>query len=113
MVKNLPADAGNVIDGGSISGLEDPLEEAWQPMPEFLPGKSHGQRSLAGLQSMGSQRVEHDRSELAGSRQNGNGDSKSHRLAATGSVRNYFYSITACWRGRRIGWSLRKTALPL
>ena len=30
------------------SGREDPLEEAWQPTPEFLPGESQGQRSLAG-----------------------------------------------------------------
>ena len=29
----------------------------WQPTPVFLPGKSHGQRSLAGLQSMGSQSI--------------------------------------------------------
>ena len=27
----------------------------WQPMPVFMPGKSHGQRSLV-LQSMGSQK---------------------------------------------------------
>ena len=27
---------------------EDLLEEAWQPTPVFLPGESHGQRSLAG-----------------------------------------------------------------
>ena len=26
---------------------EDPLERAWQPTPVFLPGESHGQRSLA------------------------------------------------------------------
>ena len=25
---------------------EDPLEEAWQPTPVFLPGESHGHRSL-------------------------------------------------------------------
>ena len=31
----------------------------WQPTPVFLPGKSYGQRSLAG-QSMGLQRVGHD-----------------------------------------------------
>ena len=29
-------------------GWEDPLERKWQPNPVFLPGKSHGQRSLAG-----------------------------------------------------------------
>ena len=27
-------------------GQEDPLEKAWQPTPVFLPGESHGQRSL-------------------------------------------------------------------
>ena len=26
---------------------EDPLEEAWQPTPLFLPGESYVQRSLA------------------------------------------------------------------
>ena len=31
---------------GSIPGLEDPLEEDWQPTPVILPGESHGQRSL-------------------------------------------------------------------
>ena len=32
----------------------------WQPTAIFLPGKSHGQRSLAGLQSMGLQRTGHE-----------------------------------------------------
>ena len=32
----------------------------WQPTPVLLPGKSHGRRSLVGLQSMGSLRVRHD-----------------------------------------------------
>ena len=32
----------------------------WQPTPVLLPGKSHGRRSLGGLQSMGSHRVGHD-----------------------------------------------------
>ena len=27
---------------------DDPLEKAWQPTPVFLPGESHGQRSLVG-----------------------------------------------------------------
>ena len=27
-------------------GREDPLEEVWQPTPVFLPGMSHGQKSL-------------------------------------------------------------------
>ena len=29
-------------------GLEDPLEKEMEPAAVFLPGKSHGQRSLAG-----------------------------------------------------------------
>ena len=37
-----------------------PWRRKWQSTPVFLPGKFHGQRSLAGLQSMGSQRVRHD-----------------------------------------------------
>ena len=31
-----------------------------QSTPVFLPGKSHGQRRLAGLESMGSKRVRRD-----------------------------------------------------
>ena len=38
-----------------------PWRRAWQSTPIFLPGESHGQRSLAGyIQSMGLQRVGHD-----------------------------------------------------
>ena len=38
-----------------------PWRRAWQPTPVFLPGESHGQRSLAGyIQSMGLQRVRSD-----------------------------------------------------
>ena len=40
-------------------GWEHPWRRKWQPTPVFLPGKSHGQRSL-GAQSMGSQRVRQD-----------------------------------------------------
>jgi len=29
-------------------GWEDPLEKEMQPTPVFLPGESHGQRSLVG-----------------------------------------------------------------
>ena len=45
MVKNLPA-----MQETWVRSLcwEDPLEEGMQPTPVFLPGESHGQRSLAG-----------------------------------------------------------------
>ena len=41
-----------------------PWRRAWQPTPVFSPGKSYGQRSLL-VQSIGSQRVGHDWSNLA------------------------------------------------
>ena len=37
-------------------GREAPGRRKWQPTPVCLPGKSYGQRSLAGLQSMGSKK---------------------------------------------------------
>ena len=46
MVKNLPASTG---DEASISGLgRFPWRRKWQPTSMFLPGKSIGQRRLAG-----------------------------------------------------------------
>ena len=50
MVKNPPAKAGDVGDAGSILG-KIPWRRAWQPTPVFLPGESHGQRSLVGYSS--------------------------------------------------------------
>ena len=41
-------------------GWEDLLKRKWQPTPVFLPGKFHGQRSLADYRPMGSQRVGQD-----------------------------------------------------
>ena len=39
----------NVGDLGLIPGLgRIPWRRAWQPTPVFLPGESHGQRSLEG-----------------------------------------------------------------
>ena len=34
-------------------GQEDPLEKEWQPNPVFLPGDSHGERSLVGYSPWG------------------------------------------------------------
>ena len=50
----------NVGDLGSIPGLEDPLERAWQPTPGFLPGESSWTEEPGGLQLMWSQRVGYD-----------------------------------------------------
>ena len=57
VVKNPPAnvgDAGSIPDSGKSPGRNG------NPLQVFLPGKSHGQRSLADYKSMGCQRVEHD-----------------------------------------------------
>ena len=34
-------------------GQEDPLEEGMKSNPVFLPGESHGQRSLVGFRAQG------------------------------------------------------------
>ena len=41
-------------------GWEDPLGRKWEPIPVFLPGKSHGQRSFAGYSSWSHKRVWHN-----------------------------------------------------
>ena len=50
MVKNLPAMQETWV---WALGWEDPLERAWQPTPVFLPGESHGRRSLVGHSPQG------------------------------------------------------------
>ena len=57
MVKNLPAMQGTRVQS---LGQENPLEKEMATHSIFLPGESHGQRSLVGMQSMGSQRVGHN-----------------------------------------------------
>ena len=48
-------------DTGSIPGSErSPGEGNGLPTPVFLPGKSHGQRSLVGYSPMESQRIRHN-----------------------------------------------------
>ena len=59
-VKNPPADAGDTRDPDLVPGLEKiPWRRKWRPTPAFLPGESHGQRSLA-TGFMGLQSVRHD-----------------------------------------------------
>ena len=54
MVKNLPANAGDIRDSGSIrrSG-RSPGRRAWQRTPVFLPGESLEQKSLVGYGPQG------------------------------------------------------------
>ena len=60
VVKNLPTiDEMQETQVQSL-GWEDPLEKEMEPTPVFLPGKSHGQRSLAGYSSWDQRRAGHD-----------------------------------------------------
>ena len=49
VVKNPPANAGDIEKWVLSRGKEDPWRRAWQPIPAFFPGESHGKRkALAG-----------------------------------------------------------------
>ena len=62
VVKNPSANARDIGEASLIPGLgRFPSRRAWQPTPVFLPGKSHGQRSLAGYSPWG--RTESDTTE--------------------------------------------------
>ena len=62
VVKDLPANAGDVSVMVFDSWAGKILwRRAWQPIPAFLPGESHGQSSLAGYGPQG--RKESDTSE--------------------------------------------------
>ena len=66
VVKNPPANAGNVLIPGSWSlGQEDPLEEGMATHSSILAWKIPWTEEPGGLQSIGSQRVGHDWSKLA------------------------------------------------
>ena len=45
-VKNLPVMQETQEMWAQSLSHEDTLEKKWQPTPVFLPGESHGQRSL-------------------------------------------------------------------
>ena len=48
MVKNLSASKGDTGDWFDPYVRKIPWRKKWQPPPVFLPGKSHGQKSLGG-----------------------------------------------------------------
>ena len=52
VVKYPSANAGDVRHEGLIPG-KIPWRKAWQPTLVFLPGESHGQRSLVGYSPQG------------------------------------------------------------
>ena len=57
-VKNLPAKCRRCRFNPWVGKV--PWERKWQPTPIFLPGKSHGQKSLVGYSPWGGKAVGHD-----------------------------------------------------
>ena len=61
MVKNLPANAGDIRDEGSISGLGRSLEKGMAIHSSIIAWRIPWTEELGELQSTGSQRVRHNR----------------------------------------------------
>ena len=60
--KESACNAGNTEDSGLIPRPGKILQRRkWQPIPVFLPGKSHGQRSLAGYSPWGPKELDTER----------------------------------------------------
>ena len=60
VVKNLPANVGNIRDLGSIPGREDPVEKEMETHSGSLAWRIPGTGKPVGLPSVGSHRVGHD-----------------------------------------------------
>jgi len=60
VVKNLPTNAGDVRDTGSIPGSGDPLENGMATYSSSLAWRIPWTEDHGGLQSIGSQRLGHD-----------------------------------------------------
>ena len=60
VVKNLPANAGDVTDTNSISYCEDPLEESTAAQSSILAWRIPWTEEDGGLRSIGLHRVRHD-----------------------------------------------------
>ena len=60
VVKNLPANAGDISDAGSFLGQEDPLEKGMATRSSILTWRIPWTEEPDRLQSIGVQRVGHD-----------------------------------------------------
>ena len=58
MVKDMHANSGHARDTGSIPGSGMSPGGGWLPIPVFLPGEPHGQRSLVGYSPRGCKELE-------------------------------------------------------
>ena len=57
MENNLPVNSGDRARSLGWVG-KIPWRRKWQPTPVFLPGKSHGQKSLAGYSPKGAKELD-------------------------------------------------------
>ena len=60
MLRNPPANAGDIRDTGSIPGSEDPLEKEMATHSSILAWRIPWTEEPRGLQSVGSQRAQYD-----------------------------------------------------
>ena len=58
LVKNVPANAGDLRHAGSVRVGKIPCRRAWHPTPVFLPEESHGQRSLVDYSPWGDKELD-------------------------------------------------------
>ena len=64
VLKNLPANAGDLRDLGSIPGMGRSLEKEMVTHSSILAWRTPWREELGGLQSMGSHREGHDQRDL-------------------------------------------------
>ena len=98
VVKDLPANAGNLRDAGWILDWEDPLEEQIATHFNILGWRILRTEEPGGLQSMGSQRVRYNWSDLACTQAHGSPQSLSSPYQV---IRNSISAITVIL----LGWT--------
>ena len=114
VVKNLPAHAGATGDAGFNPWVRKlPWRRKWQHTPVFLPGESHGQRSLAGYSPQGGKRVRHDWvTEYACYYQSTGWECRTHKRVDWGSLQPLFFfhipPFSHIWSGLGKVWSGRR-----
>ena len=83
-ISSLLCNAGELA---SVLGQEDPPGKGkWQPTPVFLPGESHGHRSLVGYSPQGHKELRHDWSDLAGFPGSSDGKASAYNAGGLGSI---------------------------
>ena len=88
VVKNLPANAGDMRHGFNPWIGKIPRSKAWEPTPVFLSGESHEQRSLVGYSPQG-----HTESDLAEATQHTHTHENIHHKCVADQLKESIYSF--------------------